>query len=207
VSTAIKEQPTLAQIPSFVPIYSLIRTLDTGNTYIGTGENSPSVTLFASPDVPGGFAGDLQYNNGSGAFGGSAATIDAAGNLTLPASVIDGSASTGTNGQVLSSTVTGVKWVAASVGGPASLLLAVTSKAGNYKPGATDQVVLFSATATATLDSTLQTGTTFILKNTSAAGTLTVQPSAGTLDGQSSWALSTLESINVVYDGGNWWTI
>jgi hypothetical protein len=35
------------------------------------------------PSTPGGSSGEIQYNN-SGAFGGSAATIDAAGNLTIP---------------------------------------------------------------------------------------------------------------------------
>jgi hypothetical protein len=206
VSTAIKEQPNLAAIPSFVPHYALVRALDTGNTYIGTGEDSPNTELFSAPSgTPAGFPGDIQYHGASG-FSGSAATIDAAGNLTLPASLTDGLASTGTNGQVLSSTVTGVKWVAAGVGG-GSLLLNTVTKNANYKPGAADQVVLFSATATATLDSTLAAGTTFVLKNISGAGTLTVTPSAGTLDGQSSWALSPLESINVVFDSINWWAI
>jgi hypothetical protein len=42
------------------------------------------------------------------------------GNLTLDGTVTDGSASVGSSGQVLSSTVTGVKWVAQSGGGATS---------------------------------------------------------------------------------------
>lgn len=205
MSTAIKETPTLATIPSFVPVNSLIRAQDTGNTYIGTG--TPNVELFASPDVPGGFGGDIQYNNGAGAFAGSAATIDAAGNLTLPATLIDGAGSPGTAGYLLSSTHVGVKWVVAPAGGAGSLLLNTVLKAGNYTPNAADQVVLFTATAIATLDSTLVAETHFWLKNISGSGTLTVTPSSGTLDNQSSWALSSMESVHVLYDGVNWWTI
>ena len=60
-------------------------------------------------------------------------------NMTVGSTLTDGSASVGTNGQVLSSTVTGVKWVAAGGGGLSSAnptatigLAAVNGSAGTF---------------------------------------------------------------------------
>src|ERR1700676_4630903 len=49
-------------------------------TFSVVGSN---VSATAAITTPGGVTGDIQYNN-AGAFGGSAATIDATGNLTTP---------------------------------------------------------------------------------------------------------------------------
>lgn len=87
---AILEVPTLSFIPKFVPFGVLYYTQDTGNIYVGTGSSDPpNVELVASAGTPGGFSGDIQYNN-AGQFGGSAATIDSNGNITNLASAGNG---------------------------------------------------------------------------------------------------------------------
>lgn len=79
---SVLEVPTLSFIPQFVPFGVLYYTQDTGNIYVGTGSSDPpNVELVASGGTPGGFSGDIQYNN-AGQFGGSAATIDAPGNIS-----------------------------------------------------------------------------------------------------------------------------
>jgi hypothetical protein len=123
----INEYPTLSAFPAFVPFGVLCLAMDTGDLYIGTGAISPNVELIGGPNQgrPSGFSGDIQYNNGLGGLGGSAATIDAAGDLTIPVAATlavggtlsDGTGSAGTNGQVLSSTGTGVLWIASTGGG------------------------------------------------------------------------------------------
>src|SRR5208337_3055019 len=92
----VNEVSTFANIPQFVPFGELYYTQDTGNLYIGTGFSTGSdfaplnpgpnvnVELVSGPGgLPGGFNGDIQYNN-NGALGGSAATITAAGTINIP---------------------------------------------------------------------------------------------------------------------------
>jgi hypothetical protein len=144
----VNEVSTVSHIPQFVPFGLLYYTQDTGDLYIGTGFSTGSdyvggnpgpnvnVELISSPGgLPGGFNGDIQYNN-NGNLGGSAATITAAGAIgalsitatsatfvtatvtsTLElqtATIVDSLGSTGTVGQALESTGTGVKWAAVS---------------------------------------------------------------------------------------------
>jgi hypothetical protein len=101
----ILEVPTLSHIPAFVPFGVLYYTQDTGSVYIGTGSSDPpNVELVTSGGgTPGGFNGDIQYNN-LGAFAGSAATVDAPGNisaLTVNASTGFQVANTATTGNYL----------------------------------------------------------------------------------------------------------
>ena len=92
----VKEEPTVSAIPQFVPFGELLYTQDTGDLYIGTGFSTGSdftagnpgpnvnVELVSSPGgLPGGFNGDIQYNNNAN-LGGSAATITAAGTISIP---------------------------------------------------------------------------------------------------------------------------
>ena len=144
----VNEVSTVSHIPQFVPFGLLYYTQDTGDLYIGTGFSTGSdyvggnpgpnvnVELISSPGgLPGGFNGDIQYNN-NGNLGGSAATITAAGAIgalsitatsatfvtatvtsTLElqtATIVDSLGRTGTVGQALESTGTGVIWSAVS---------------------------------------------------------------------------------------------
>jgi hypothetical protein len=92
----VNEVSTVSHIPQFVPFGLLYYTQDTGDLYIGTGFSTGSdyvggnpgpnvnVELVSSPGgLPGGFNGDIQYNN-NGNLGGSAATITAAGTINIP---------------------------------------------------------------------------------------------------------------------------
>ena len=91
-----------------------------------------NIELVSSPGgSPGGFSGDIQYNNG-GVLGGSAATVDALGNivaLTLTSTtvtstafdflgvLVDTTGTVGASGQFLETTSTGVKWATVAAGG------------------------------------------------------------------------------------------
>ena len=107
----VNEVSTVSHIPQFVPFGLLYYTQDTGDLYIGTGFSTGSdyvggnpgpnvnVELISSPGgLPGGFNGDIQYNN-NGNLGGSAATITAAGAinaLSITATSATIASSTGT---------------------------------------------------------------------------------------------------------------
>jgi hypothetical protein len=97
-----------------------------------------------------------------------------------------------------------------SWGSPAGLVTFV-SKAANYTPLSTDYVVVFTATATATLNSALPAGTTFKLKLSAAAtggSVLTLTPSSGTIENVSSLVLNILgDAAEVVYDGVSNWNV
>jgi hypothetical protein len=85
----------------------------------------------------------------------------------------------------------------------------LVSVAGNYAPTAANYKVLVSASGTVTLNSSLPAGTTFVIKNTSASGTVVVQPTSGLIDDQPSFSMTSgfgqLPSIEVTFDGTNWW--
>ena len=48
------------------------------------GNGNDSAYVPTSSGTPGGSSGDIQFNNGAGGFGGSAATINTAGSITIP---------------------------------------------------------------------------------------------------------------------------
>ena len=144
MAQVVKETPTSSQIPQFVPFGELYYAQDTGDLWIGTGFSAGSdftpgnpgpnvnIELVSSPGgSPGGFSGDIQYNNG-GVLGGSAATVDALGNivaLTLTSTtvtstafdflgvLVDTTGTVGASGQFLETTSTGVKWATVAAGG------------------------------------------------------------------------------------------
>jgi hypothetical protein len=73
--TSIKINGSVIPSPNFISSASV--------TFSVAGSNVSATA--ASGVIPGGSPGDIQYNN-AGVFGGSAATITAAGSLTIPAS-------------------------------------------------------------------------------------------------------------------------
>ena len=110
----------------------------------------------------------------------------------------------GSAGQVL--TVVGglPAWAAA---GASSLLLSVLTTSASYKPLSTDQLILFNGTVavTATLNSALSKGTNYIIKNTSTQSNVFIVTTSGVIDYQSNVELTALDSIDVDFDGTNWW--
>ncbi len=80
---------------------------------------------------------------------------------------------------------------------------------GNYEPITANYKILMIASGMVTLNSSLPAGTTFVIKNISANGTVIVQPTSGTIDDQSSFSMTSgfgeLPSIEVTFDGTNWW--
>jgi hypothetical protein len=86
-----------------------------------------------------------------------------------------------------------------------------TSVSGNYTALISDRVILDNASGTVHLNSALPAGTTFTIKNTSVNGTLIVLPTSGLIDGQASFSMTSgfgnLPSIDVVFDGTNWWIL
>ncbi len=109
--------------------------------------------------------------------------------------------SPGTSGQVLTSTGTGVLWANVGV-----TTVPLVTKSGNYTLLATDYVVIFTATATATLNSSLSAGQSYRIKFTGSSGAVTLSPSSGTIDGQASITMGIqYDAIDVVFDGTNWW--
>jgi hypothetical protein len=91
--------------------------------------------------------------------------------------------------------------------GASSLLLSVLTTNVSYKPLSTDQLILFNASVavTATLNSALSKGTNYIIKNTSTQSNVYVVTTSGLLDYQTAIGLLPLDSIDVDYDGTNWW--
>src|SRR6266851_8742070 len=77
----------------------------------------------------------------------------------------------------------------------------------NYTLLASDRVVVFNATAIATLDSSMLPGTKYMLKNISNAGILTVNTTSGLIDNVSSFNLTTMQGAIIIFDGTNWWTV
>ena len=142
--TAIEQVTTTAFIPTFAPRNTLWYAADTGDLWIGTGFSigsdftpgnpGPNINIeqiTAGGGTPGGFNGDIQYNN-NGAFGGSAASITAAGAivaLSLTSTtvtstafdflgvLVDTTGTVGASGQFLETTSTGVKWATVAAGG------------------------------------------------------------------------------------------
>ena len=84
MAIAILDIATYSLIPKFVPFGVLYVTQDTGDLYIGTGSSTaPYVELITGAGgSPGGFNGDIQYNN-NGVLGGANVAIDSAGNFAI----------------------------------------------------------------------------------------------------------------------------
>ena len=84
MAIAILDIATYSLIPNFVPFGVLYVTQDTGDLYIGTGSSSaPFVELIASAGgSPGGFNGDIQFNN-NGVLGGANVATDSVGNFAI----------------------------------------------------------------------------------------------------------------------------
>ena len=79
------------------------------------------------------------------------------------------------------------------------------SKSGNYTLKAADYAVVFTATAMATLDSTLPVGTTFRIKLKGTGNVLTIAPSSGLIDDAATAVITTNNAaIDVIFDGTNW---
>ena len=87
------------------------------------------------------------------------------------------------------------------------------AKSGNYTSTATDYVLVFTATATLTLDSgAAVSGTTYRIKLSTAASAcsaLTLSPNnSKTIEGGSYLVLSSLgQAVDVVYDGSSNWEV
>lgn len=88
MATKILEISTESAIPEFVPFGVIYYAEDTGFLWLGTGSSAPGANVVLIDSPPGGFGssgvGDIQYNNG-GELGGSAATVNAAGTINIPA--------------------------------------------------------------------------------------------------------------------------
>lgn len=87
----------------------------------------------------------------------------------------------------------------------------LTTKAANYTMAALDGIVLANGTFTVTLpDVTLADvaiGKRYTVKNI-GTGTVTVAPTAGTIDGAASFVMTVqYSSVDFVTDGTNWFTV
>ena len=80
------------------------------------------------------------------------------------------------------------------------------SKSGSYALTIANYVVVFTATATATLPASMPVGKTFRIKNKSGAGgIITVTPASGLIDDAANAVLAVNnEAIDIVFDGTNW---
>lgn len=84
---------------------------------------------------------------------------------------------------------------------------ATKAKSTNYTMAATDGPILASGTITITLPATPTVGQRYTVKNV-GTGTVTVQPSSGSIDGASTFVMTVqYSSIDVVNDGTNWFTV
>jgi hypothetical protein len=88
-------------------------------------------------------------------------------------------------------------------------ILAVNPQSGNYKLLKSDRIVQFSASATVTLDSTLATGTFYTIKIVGNAVTLVLTPTSGNIEGAATMTMisttAPYPSVDVYFDGTNWW--
>lgn len=87
-----------------------------------------------------------------------------------------------------------------------SVTIPVVTKNADYAlVAATDRIVIFTNTATATLPAGAPTGTTFRLKLVGSGLVLTVTPASGTIDGSANVILTANNSaIDVIWDGSAW---
>ena len=83
----------------------------------------------------------------------------------------------------------------------------IVTHTANYQPAQTDGTILCNGTFTVTLATNLNTGTTFRIKNI-GTGTITVSSSVN-IDGATTYTLNPYQyaSIDVQWDGSNWWIL
>ena len=205
---AILEAVNKTAIPNFVPANVLWYAQDTGDLWIGTGSSEPPNVLLVQAGgsaTPGGTNGEIQYNE-LGAFAGSGLLTDSTGDLTVPGFLaIDGilydSTSTqGAPGQVLESTGAGTQWVTATSSG-GGFTYTVTSQTSNYNANSGDDVWC-AGTFNVTLP--VLSTTQRIKINNRGTGVITVLPTSGTINGQSSLTIAAqYSSAEFSGDGTN----
>lgn len=84
----------------------------------------------------------------------------------------------------------------------------VNTQSGNYTLAVSDYIVVFTATATATINSALPVGTTYRIKFTGSSGSLTISPSAGTIDGASTLVIGQqYQSVDITLIASSNWGI
>lgn len=83
-----------------------------------------------------------------------------------------------------------------------------TSVTATYSANVGDTIIIANGTFTVTLpDPTKCKNKRFVVKN-SGVGTITIAGISGTIDGAANVALSvTMEAVDLVSDGNNYWTI
>lgn len=90
------------------------------------------------------------------------------------------------------------------------LVQVISPQTTTYTTLNTDYTILVDATGgnfTVTLSNAI-TGQIYNIKKTTAANTVTITPSSGTIDGASSTTLTTqYTNIQVQFDGSNWWLL
>jgi len=95
--------------------------------------------------------------------------------------------------------------------GTNALTTNIKSIISDYTASNIDYTILCKHTASINiyLTSSLPTGTILNIKNaTSGTFSITVSPSSGTIDGETSFIINTAyTSMNVQYDGINWWNL
>ena len=192
----VNEVSTVSHIPQFVPFGLLYYTQDTGDLYIGTGFSTGSdyvggnpgpnvnVELISSPGgLPGGFNGDIQYNN-NGNLGGSAATITAAGAinaLSITATSATIGALTATAENIVTSTITSAFVTNETVTTLTATTATITT--GNIATLVSPAATITTATitndhianafiTTATVTSTLELQTATIVDSLGSTGTV-----------------------------------
>jgi hypothetical protein len=87
-------------------------------------------------------------------------------------------------------------------------LYTTTSVTGAYSANLNDSIILANGTFTVTLPDAEQCkDKRYVVKN-SGVGTITIASSAGNIDGAANIVLSvTMESVDLVSDGTNWWVV
>lgn len=192
---AIVEAVNKTSIPNFVPAGVLWYAQDTGDVWIGTGSSEPPNVLLIQAGgsaTPGGTNGEIQYNE-AGVLGGSGLTTDAIGDLTVPGFLsiegilYDSTSTQGAPGQVLSSTGTGVQWVAASTGGGSGFTYTVITKTSNYSANSGDDVYA-SGTFNVTLP--VLSAVQRVKVRNKGTGVITVLPTSGTINGAASMTIA-----------------
>jgi hypothetical protein len=177
------------------------------NGTIGTGAVvlAASPTLSGTPLAPTATAGTSTTQIATTAFVETAvgsylplAGGTLTGNLTLDAELIDGTGSSGTNGQILSSTGTATKWIAAS--GGSGFLYTVTAKTSTYLANSGDDVW---CTGTFTVTIPVLSTTQRVKVTNRGSGAITVVPTSGTIDGNASLVLGVQGSVEIAGDGTN----
>ena len=150
-----------------------------------------------------GAAGTVYIGNGtSGDYSGSLKLTG----LNLVGALTDSIGSTGTSGQILTSTGTATKWAASG------LAFAPNSRTvtSNTITQANDFTIFCNGTLTVTLSSTNAVTNQIYRIKMIGVGTVTVTPSSGTIDNQASIQMicisnTNLDSMDVQFDGTNWW--